>query len=109
MRRFSVELLHESPSPALRACHALAQVTPALARELFHASFVAAWFELAEPFQENLVRCLEVAFQSDSIPPEILQVFHLFFLSFFSPHRMRSFRSVSCCTAMISRPHISAR
>lgn len=26
MRNFSVELLKESPSPALRACHALAQV-----------------------------------------------------------------------------------
>ncbi len=29
MRNFSVELLRESPSPALRACHALAQVGPA--------------------------------------------------------------------------------
>ena len=35
MRQFSVELLRESPSPALRACYTLAQVQPHVARELF--------------------------------------------------------------------------
>jgi hypothetical protein len=46
MRHFSVELLRESPSPALRACHNLAQVQPTMARELFAAGFVSCWSEL---------------------------------------------------------------
>lgn len=40
MRNLSVELLKESPSPALRACHQLAQLQPHVARELFAAGFV---------------------------------------------------------------------
>ena len=73
IQRFTVELLRESPSPALRACNALARVLPSLARELFHAAFVSCWFELPDDYQANLVMSLERAFQSDSIPPEILQ------------------------------------
>jgi peptide chain release factor 1 len=38
MRRFSVELLRESPSPALRACCNVAVVYHPLARDLFNAS-----------------------------------------------------------------------
>lgn len=51
MRHFSLELLRESPSPALRACHSLAQVQPAMARELFPAAFVSCWSELDAPLQ----------------------------------------------------------
>jgi hypothetical protein len=40
MRGFSIELLKESPSSALRACSALAQKHSALAKELFNAAFV---------------------------------------------------------------------
>lgn len=74
MRRLSVELLRESPSPALRACHALAQVLHSLARELFNAAFVSCWTELHEPYQDYLVQSLETAFSSPTIPPEILQM-----------------------------------
>ncbi|KAM3569626.1 hypothetical protein VYU27_008290 [Nannochloropsis oceanica] len=74
IRRFSLELLRESPSPALRSCSALAQVYPPLARELFHAAFVSCWFELLEPYQDHLVRSLEVAFRSESTPPDIVQM-----------------------------------
>ncbi|CAM9983693.1 unnamed protein product, partial [Phaeothamnion confervicola] len=74
IRRFAVEVLRESPSPALRSCSALAQVYQPLGRELFHAAFVSCWFELSEPYQENLVKSLEAAFRSASIPPEILQM-----------------------------------
>jgi len=43
MRHFSVELLAQSPSPALRACHALAQVRiPAAARGAGAGARVAA-------------------------------------------------------------------
>ena len=73
IQRFMVELLRESPSPALRACNALARVHASLARDLFHAAFVSCWFELPDDYQGNLVMSLERAFQSDSITPEILQ------------------------------------
>ena len=46
LRRLGVELLKESPSPALRSCWALAQAYNTLARELFNAAFVSCWMEL---------------------------------------------------------------
>jgi len=73
MRRFAVQLLREAPSPALRACADLAQAYPPLARELFEAAFVSCWFELADHYQDNLVRSFETAFRSETIPQEILQ------------------------------------
>ena len=72
MRQFSVELLRESPSPALRACYTLAQVQPHVARELFAAGFVSCWNELKEKNQQELLRSLEAAFGSPTIPPEIV-------------------------------------
>ena len=74
MRRFSVELLKESPSHALRACANLAGVYQPLAKDLFNAAFVSCWTELYEQYQEELVRSLETAITSPHIPPEILQV-----------------------------------
>lgn len=50
------------------------QVYPPLSKELFHAAFVSCWFELLEQYQENLVRSLEIAFRSEAIPPDILQM-----------------------------------
>ncbi|XP_044490228.1 serine/threonine-protein kinase TOR-like isoform X2 [Mangifera indica] len=72
MRHFSIELLKESPSPALRTCARLAQVQPFLGRELFAAGFVSCWSQLHEASQKQLVRSLEMAFSSPNIPPEIL-------------------------------------
>ena len=74
MRRFSVELLKESPSHALRACAGLAGVFHPLARDLFNAAFASCWTELYEQYQEELVRSLEIALTSPQIPPEILQI-----------------------------------
>ena len=74
MRRFSVALLKESPSNALRACTGLATVYQPLAKDLFNAAFVSCWTELYEQYQEELVRSLEIALTSPTIPPEILQV-----------------------------------
>jgi FKBP12-rapamycin complex-associated protein len=73
MRGFSIELLKESPSAALRACSALAQKYPPLARELFNVAFLSCWNELFDEYQEDLIRSLEVTFKSRSIPPEIVQ------------------------------------
>ncbi|KAF2167776.1 hypothetical protein M409DRAFT_21926 [Zasmidium cellare ATCC 36951] len=74
MRRFSVELLRESPQQALRACTNLASVYAPLARSLFNSAFVSCWTELYDQYQEELVRSIEVALTSNTIPPEILQV-----------------------------------
>ncbi|CAL5329434.1 unnamed protein product [Camellia sinensis] len=72
MRHFSIELLKESPSPALRTCARLAQLQPSVGRELFAAGFVSCWSQLNETSQRQLVRSLEMAFSSPNIPPEIL-------------------------------------
>ncbi|KAK6945935.1 Phosphatidylinositol 3-/4-kinase, catalytic domain [Dillenia turbinata] len=72
MRHFSIELLKESPSPALRTCARLAQLQPFVGRELFAAGFVSCWGQLNETSQKQLVRSLEMAFSSPNIPPEIL-------------------------------------
>ena len=74
MRRFSVELLKESPQQALRACTPLASIYPVLARSLFNSAFVSCWTELYDQYQEELVRSIEVAITSPNIPPEILQI-----------------------------------
>lgn len=74
IRRFSVELLKESPSPALRACASLAGIYQPLARDLFNAAFVSCWTELYDQYQEELVRSIEKALTSPNISPEILQI-----------------------------------
>jgi len=73
LRRLSVELLKESPSPALRACASLASVYYPLSRELFNAGFVSCWGELYDQFQDELVEALETALTSPNIPPELIQ------------------------------------
>lgn len=73
MRRFSVELLKESPSHALRACASLAGVYQPLARDLFNSAFVSCWTELYDQYQEELIRSIEKALISTMIPPDILQ------------------------------------
>ena len=72
MRQFSVELLRESPSPSLRACYTIAQVQPHIARDMFAAAFVSCWKELAAEGQQELLRSLEAAFGSPTIPTEIV-------------------------------------
>ncbi|XP_072960137.1 serine/threonine-protein kinase TOR [Typha angustifolia] len=72
MRHFSIELLKESPSPALRTCARLAQLQPSVGRELFAAGFASCWAQMNETSQEQLVKNLKTAFSSQNIPPEIL-------------------------------------
>ncbi|KAH9655483.1 serine/threonine-protein kinase TOR [Citrus sinensis] len=72
MRHLSIELLKESPSPALRTCARLAQLQPFVGRELFAAGFVSCWSQLNATSQKHLVQSLEMAFSSPNIPPEIL-------------------------------------
>ncbi|XP_048250308.1 serine/threonine-protein kinase mTOR-like isoform X1 [Haliotis rufescens] len=72
LRKLSIELLKESPSPALRSCWALAQSYNPLARDLFNAAFVSCWTELTETQQDELIHSLEQALTSQEIP-EITQ------------------------------------
>ena len=74
MRRFSVELLKESPSQSLRACATLAGVYQPLAKDLFNSAFVSCWTQLYEQYQEELIRSIEKALTSAHIPPDILQI-----------------------------------
>lgn len=73
MRNFSIQLLREAPSPALRACAELAQAYQPLAQELFQAGFVCCWAELNEQYRTNLKFSLEVVFSADA-SLEILQL-----------------------------------
>jgi phosphatidylinositol kinase/protein kinase (PI-3 family) len=72
LRKFAIELLRESPSPALRSCLYVVDYAP-LVRSLFNAGFVSCWRELSESYQRELVRHLETALLSPNIPQEILQ------------------------------------
>ncbi|KAJ5072006.1 serine/threonine-protein kinase mtor [Anaeramoeba ignava] len=73
IRKFSTELLRESPSPALRSCATLAQMHHPLARNLFNAAFLGCWLALGEEEQRTLVASLEIALLSPTLPPDILQ------------------------------------
>ena len=73
MRRFSVQLLQEAPSAALRACAELAASYPPLARELFSSAFVCCWVDLNEQSRHSLVQSLQHVFVSDA-SLEILQL-----------------------------------
>ncbi|QQP56713.1 Serine/threonine-protein kinase TOR, partial [Caligus rogercresseyi] len=59
--KLCIELLKASPSPALRACSALA-------KDLFNASFVSCWSELDAPQQDELMASLETALTVPDLP-----------------------------------------
>ncbi|XP_017768823.1 PREDICTED: target of rapamycin [Nicrophorus vespilloides] len=71
-RRLSIELLKQSPIPALRSCLSLAQSYPQLPKDLFNAAFVSCWTELSEGMQKELIKSLEQALLVADIP-EITQ------------------------------------
>ncbi|GAA5903699.1 hypothetical protein JCM6882_003390 [Rhodosporidiobolus microsporus] len=73
LKRLSVQLLKSSPSHTLRACANLAEVYPPLARDLFNAAFVSCWTELYDQYQEELVRAIQTALASPTLPPELTQ------------------------------------
>jgi serine/threonine-protein kinase mTOR len=74
IRRLNLELLKESPSPALRSCATLASSYGPLAKELFNAAFLSCWVELEEQSQEELMRALETALTSSNAPPDLIQI-----------------------------------
>ncbi|KAG8190056.1 hypothetical protein JTE90_023028 [Oedothorax gibbosus] len=72
LKRMSVVLLKESPSPALRSCSALAESYDQLLRDMFNAIFLSCWSELQEEQQAELAESLEQALTTQNIP-EITQ------------------------------------
>ncbi|XP_076064565.1 serine/threonine-protein kinase Tor isoform X2 [Oratosquilla oratoria] len=72
LRRFSIELMKASPSPALRSCYPVATTYVQLSRDLFNAAFVSVWSELNESLQDDLLQSLRQALTSQDIP-EITQ------------------------------------
>ncbi|XP_077275474.1 serine/threonine-protein kinase Tor isoform X1 [Temnothorax americanus] len=73
LRCFSIGLLKESPSPALRSCWALAQTYAVLPRDLFNAAFVSCWTELLEHHRLELIQTLHQALMVPDLPPEVTQ------------------------------------
>ncbi|KAJ2704475.1 phosphatidylinositol kinase- protein kinase tor1 [Coemansia sp. IMI 203386] len=70
---FTIELISQSPSPAIRACKELAQSNQGLRSELFNAAFVSCWTVLSVEYQKEVFDSLqEVAAQID-VPADILQ------------------------------------
>ncbi|CAG9773619.1 unnamed protein product [Ceutorhynchus assimilis] len=72
LRGLSLELLTQSPIPALRSCLPLAQTYSQLPRDLFNAAFVSCWTELSEQMQKELIDCLQQALTVPDLP-EITQ------------------------------------
>ncbi|XP_052755019.1 serine/threonine-protein kinase mTOR [Galleria mellonella] len=68
LRRFSIGLLTESHSPALRACLALAHNYSQLLRDLFNAAFVSCWSELDEAWRAELAAALQQALTAPAAP-----------------------------------------
>lgn len=119
MRHFSIELLKQSPFPALRTCARLAQLQvrpvilslrflvfacgsnhmslqPFVGRELFAAGFLSCWIHLSESSQERLIQNLELALSTPDISAEILaallNLVHLFNLSFSTSFLLRKLK-----------------
>lgn len=106
--RFNVDLLRESPSPTLRACAPLAQTYPPMARDLFHAAFVSCWHELSDQYQDSLVRALQTAFRSSTVPSEILQ--YLLNLAEFMEHDVEALPiSLSILAELAQKSHAYAK
>lgn len=59
LRNFSITLIKESPSPAIRACSNLGGCTGILSKRLFNSSFVSCWPELTDTQQDQLIATLE--------------------------------------------------
>lgn len=72
LKRLSIGLLQQSPSPALRSCKALAQNHDKLLRDLFNAAFISCWQVLSDPQRNELTRSLIQALEVKDIP-EITQ------------------------------------
>ncbi|KAL1233036.1 Serine/threonine-protein kinase mTor [Trichinella pseudospiralis] len=72
LKRFSIQLLKESPVPALRSCYSVAVNHYQLASDLFNSAFASCWPELSETYQDELIETLQLALSASECP-EIIQ------------------------------------
>lgn len=73
IRRLGVELLRESPSPALRSCASLANIYYPLSKELFNAAFASCLSDLSMEGRSECLAAVEMALASPIIPSEVAQ------------------------------------
>lgn len=73
IRRLGVELLRESPSPALRSCASLANIYYPLSKELFNAAFASCLGDLSTEGRSECLGAIEMALSSLVIPSEVAQ------------------------------------
>lgn len=73
LRTFSIQLIRQTPSSALRACIPLANQDQSIAFELFNPAFLSCWTEMSPQSQKDLVQTLETVLSS-AATPEVLQV-----------------------------------
>jgi serine/threonine-protein kinase mTOR len=72
-RRLNLELLKESPSPALRSCAMLASSYAPLGKELFNPAFLSCFAELDEEAAAELQEIMFNAFRSATAPRDLVQ------------------------------------
>lgn len=77
MRRLSIEMIRQSPSPIIRSCAMLAKAHRPLAERLFNVSFICIWDECFAGDSNDvvddidLIKGIEMALQSHNIPSKI--------------------------------------
>lgn len=79
IRSFSIGILKESPSPALRSCLTLAQGYYPIVRQLFNSGFISCWNELDQSNKDDLIANLRKALSSPSIPAGKIFLNSIFF------------------------------
>ena len=72
IRSLSIELLRQSSSPALRACHCLAQINPSVAKWLFKYSLLSVWSKLDDPYRAQLLEAFETVLMLPAMPLEVV-------------------------------------
>ena len=73
LKKTSIELLKQSPSPVLYACGSLAQVYDPIATELYNMAFASSWKILNDRQKEYIISNLYRAIESTTTPSVIHQ------------------------------------
>lgn len=73
IRRLGIELLRESPSPALRSCASLANIYYSFGKELFNAAFASCLGDSSSECRAECIISIEMALTSPLIPSEVAQ------------------------------------
>ncbi|KAJ2349704.1 phosphatidylinositol kinase- protein kinase tor1, partial [Coemansia sp. RSA 2671] len=73
MNKFSVELIRQSSSPALRACLGLAPKHPKLSGELFNAAFISCWNEISAEHRQGIANMFQEIAQLPDMSADILK------------------------------------